>query len=69
LFTDSHNILAQERNHISELLTVHGVNVVRQTEIHAEETLMSEPSAFEVEMAIEKLKRHKSRGTDKIQLT
>jgi hypothetical protein len=25
-----------------------------------------EPSAFEVEMAIEKLKRHKSPGTDKI---
>jgi len=25
-----------------------------------------EPSAFEVEMAIEELKRHKSSGTDKI---
>jgi len=30
------------------------------------EPLVREPSAFEFEMAIEKLKRHKSPGTDKI---
>ena len=38
------------------------VSDVRQTEIHTAEPLVSEPSAFEVELAIEKLKRHKSPG-------
>ena len=50
---------------ISHLLDVHGVNV-RQTEIHTAEPLVPEPSAFEFEMAIEKLKRHKSLGIDQI---
>jgi hypothetical protein len=45
---------------------VHGVNDVRQREIHTAEPLVPEPSAFEVQMAIEKLKRLKSPGTDKI---
>jgi hypothetical protein len=46
-------------NYFSQLLNVHGVNDVRQTEIHTAEPLVPEPSAFEVEMAmaIEKLKR------------
>jgi len=39
-----------------------------QTEIRTAEALMSEPRAFEVEMAIEKPKRHKSRGIDQIPL-
>jgi len=39
---------------------VHGVNDVRQTEIHTAEPLVPELSAFEVDLAIEKLKRHKS---------
>jgi hypothetical protein len=47
-------------------LNVHGVNHVRQTEIHTAEPLVSEPSAFEVEVAIEKLKSHKSTGVDQI---
>jgi hypothetical protein len=37
---------------------------VRQTEIHAAEPLLSERSPFELEMVIEKLKRHKSPGID-----
>jgi hypothetical protein len=47
-------------------LNVHGDNDVRQTEIHTAEPLVPEPSAFEAEMAIEKLKRYKSPGTDQI---
>ena len=54
LFTDSH------------LLNVHGVNDVTQTEIHTAQPIVPELSAFEVEMAIEKLKRHKSPGIDQI---
>jgi len=38
----------------------------RQTEIHTAEQPVPEPSAFEVELAIEKLKRHKSPGIDQI---
>jgi len=55
LVKDSHSILARRRNHSSQLLNVHGINDVRQTEIHTSELPVPEPSAFEVEMAIEKL--------------
>jgi len=55
--------LARWRNHISQLLNVH---VVRHTEIHTAEPLVPELSAFEVKMAIEKLKRHKPPGIDQI---
>jgi hypothetical protein len=41
-------------------LNVCDVNDIRQTEMHKAEPLVPEPSAFEVEMAIEKLKRHNS---------
>jgi hypothetical protein len=60
LVADSHSILARWRNNFFQLLNVHGVNDVRQTEIHTAEPLVPEPSDSEVEMAIEKLKRHKS---------
>jgi hypothetical protein len=56
LVTDYCSILARWRNHFSQLLIVHGVNDVRQAEIHTAEPLVPEPSAFEIEMAIEKLK-------------
>jgi len=58
LVTDSHSILTRWRNHFSQLLNVHGVNDVRWTEIHTAETLVPEPSAFEVELAVEKLNSH-----------
>jgi hypothetical protein len=57
LVTDSESILARRRNHFSQLLNIHGVNDVRQTEVHTAEPLVPEPSAFQVQMAIEKLKR------------
>ena len=37
-----------------------------QTEICTAEPLVPEPSAFEVEMAVEKIKRHESPGADQI---
>jgi len=55
LVTDSHSILARWRNHFSQLLHVRGVSDVRQTETHTAEPLVPVPSAFEVELAIEKL--------------
>jgi hypothetical protein len=45
-------------------LNVHGINDVRQTEIQTAEPLRPESSAFEVEKANEKLKRHTSQDTD-----
>jgi len=54
--------MARWRKYFSQLFNVHGVNDVRQTKIHTVEPLVSEPSASEVELAIEKLKRHKSPG-------
>jgi hypothetical protein len=59
-FPDFHSILASWRNYFSKLLNVCGVNDVRQTEIHTAEPLVPEPSAFEVGLAVERLKSHKS---------
>jgi len=66
LFTDSHSILARWRKHFSQLFNVHMVSDIRQKYIHTTELLVPEPSVFEVEMAIEKLKRHKLPGIDQI---
>jgi hypothetical protein len=58
--------LARWRNYFSQLSNIHGDNDVRQTEIYTAEPLVPEPSVFEVEMAVEKLKRYKSPGTGEI---
>ena len=47
-------------------MNVHGVNDVRQTEIHTPELLVPEPSTSEFELAVEKLKSHKSPVIDQI---
>jgi hypothetical protein len=57
MVADCHSILAMWRNDFSQLWSVHGANDVRQTEIHTAELLASECSAFEVQMAIERIKR------------
>jgi len=59
-------ILASWRNYFSQLLNELGVNDVKQKEIHAAEPLVPETSAFDFQMAIEKLKRSKSPGIDQI---
>ena len=63
---DPHSITARWRNYFSQLFNVHEVKEVRQAEIHTVEPLVPEPSAFEFELAIEKLKNHKSPGIDQI---
>ena len=42
------------------------VNDVRQTKMHPVEPLVAESCAFEFELTIKKLKRHKSPGIDQI---
>jgi len=54
------------RNYFSQLFNVHGVKDVGQAEIHTAEPLVPEPSAFEFQLAIGKLKRHRSPGIDEI---
>ena len=53
-------------SYFSQLFNVHGVKDVRQAEKHTAEPLVSEPSASEIELAIDKLKSHKSPGIDQI---
>jgi hypothetical protein len=47
-------------------LNVHRIRDVRQIEIHTAELLATDPTPFEVEIAIEKLERYKSPGSDQI---
>jgi hypothetical protein len=48
------------------LLNVHDVSDVRQVEIHTAEPLVPAPSHLEIEIAIAKLKKYKSPGSDQI---
>src|SRR5215475_5791408 len=66
LVADSRSIMARWRNNFSQILNIHGASDVRQAEIHTAEPLVPEPSALEVELAIEKLKSHNSPGIDQI---
>ena len=52
----SHSIVTRWRNYISQLFNVHGVKDVGQAEIHTAEPLVLDPSASEVELAIDKLR-------------
>ena len=61
LVADPKSIMARWRNYFSQLLNVYVVNDLRQTEIHTVEPLVPEPSAFEVELAIGKLKNQITR--------
>jgi hypothetical protein len=47
-------------------LNAHRVSDVRQIEIHTAEPLLPEHSPVEVEVAIVKLKKYKSPGSDQI---
>ena len=66
MVADSHSIKARWRKYLSQIWNVNGFSDVRQAEIHTAEPLVPEPSALEVELAIEKIKSHKSPGIDQI---
>jgi len=66
LVADSHSIVVRWRNYFSQLFNMHRVKDVGQAETHTAEPLVPDPSAFEVELAIGKLKSHKSPGIDEI---
>ena len=60
LVADSHSIVARWKNCFSQLFNVRGVKDVGQAQIHTAEPLVPEPSASEVELAIDTLKSRKS---------
>jgi hypothetical protein len=66
LVAQAHSTLARWQNHFSQLLNVHWVNNVRQTEIQAAELLGPDSCAFRGWDGYWKAKRHKSPGTDPI---
>ena len=61
LVADSQSILARCRNYFSQMLNVHGVSDIRETEIqiHTVEPVVFGLSTSEVELATGKLKSHK----------
>ena len=66
LEADSHSIVVRWRKYFSQPFNMHGVKDVGQAEIHTAEPLVPEPSASEVELAIDKLQSHKPPGIDQI---
>ena len=66
LVVESRSIVSRWTNYFSQLFNVHGVRDVGQVEIPTADPLVPEPSAFEVELAIDKVKNHKSPGIDEI---
>ena len=59
-------VFGQVEESFSQLLNVLGVNDVRKTEIYTAEPVVLDSSAFEIEMAIGKVKGYKSSITDQI---
>jgi hypothetical protein len=66
LLEDSHTTLNKWKNYFSQLLNVHNVSDVRQIEVHVAEPLIPGPSHLEVEIAIAKLKKYNSPGSNLI---
>jgi hypothetical protein len=66
LLADSQNILNGWKNYFSHLLNAHNVSDIRQTEICTAEPVVPGPSRLEVEIAIAKLKKYKTPGSDQI---
>jgi hypothetical protein len=54
------------KNYFSQLLNVHRVSDVRRIEIYTLQSLVPDPSPFEVEIATANLERYKSQGSDQI---
>jgi hypothetical protein len=66
LLADFYNISNRWKKYFFRLRNVHNVSDVRQIEVHTAEPLVPGPSSLEVEIAIAKLKKYKSPGSDQI---
>jgi hypothetical protein len=65
LLADSH-ILNRWKKHFFQMLNVHNCSDVKQIEVHTAEPLVPGLSRLEVEIALAKLKKYKSPGSDQI---
>jgi hypothetical protein len=63
---DSYCILNMLKNYFSQLLNVHNISDFRQKEVHTAEPLVPGASRLEVEIAISKLEKYESPGSDQI---
>jgi hypothetical protein len=59
MLADSHNILNRWKNYFSKFFNVHEISDVKQIEIHTSKPLIPDPSPFEGEIPIAKLKKYK----------
>jgi hypothetical protein len=66
LLAESYNILNRWKTYFSHLLNVRRASDVKQIEIHTAEPLVPDPRASEFEIAIAKLDRYKSPGSNPI---
>jgi hypothetical protein len=66
LLAHPQSVLNRWKNFFNQVLNIHEVHNVRQKDIHTAEPLMPEPSLFEVEIPVGKLKSYKSPGIDLI---
>jgi hypothetical protein len=66
LLEDSQNIVNWWKKYFSRLLNVHNVSDLKHIEVHMAEPLIPRSSRLEVEIAIAKLKKYKSPGSDQI---
>jgi hypothetical protein len=66
LLAGPHSALSRWKHSFNQVINVHGVNDVRQMDIHMAEPLVPEPSLIKVDIATEKMKRYKSPQIDQI---
>ncbi|PSN38555.1 hypothetical protein C0J52_14819 [Blattella germanica] len=66
MLADAKSILNRWGNYFNQLLNVHGEEENEENNVQTAEVLVEEPSAIEVEIAIEKLKMYKASGIDGI---
>jgi hypothetical protein len=66
LLVDPHKILNMLKNYFCQLMNVHEVGGVKQTEMSTAELFVPEPCVSEFEVAVGKLKRCKSPCVDHI---
>jgi hypothetical protein len=66
LLSDPYKILNRWKNYFCQLLNIHGMGDVRETEMHSAKPFVPECSASLVEVAVGKLKSYKSPGIDQI---
>jgi hypothetical protein len=68
LLPDFRSISNRWKNYFCHLLNEHNVSDVRQIEVHTAQPLLPGPRRVEVEIAIAKLTKYKSPGSDQNQV-